>query len=38
MRTGGIRALEWGCILRRVSIRDRGLGLECLVSVVLVVV
>jgi len=36
--TGRIRALEWGCILRRVSIRDEGLGLPCLASVLSAVV
>jgi len=36
--TGGIQAVEWGCILRRMSIRDEGLGLQCLASVLLAVV
>jgi hypothetical protein len=36
--TGGIRALEWGCILKRVSIKDEGLGLKCLASVLSAVV
>jgi hypothetical protein len=37
-RTGGIRALEGVSMLRRVSIRDEGPGLQCLASVMLAVV
>ncbi len=36
--TGGIRVVKWGCILRRMSIKDEGLGLQCLASVLLAMV
>ncbi len=37
-RTGGIQALEGVSMLRRMSIKDEGLGLQCLASVMLAVV
>jgi hypothetical protein len=36
--TGRIRAIKWGCILRRMSIKDEGLGLQCLASMLLAMV
>jgi len=38
MMTWGIRTLEWVCILSRVRVRDEGVGLQCLASVLSAVV